>query len=684
MYRILLLLIFIVQCAAAFGQRPNIVFILADDMSFDSVSANNDKIGNMKTPCIDKLMTQGMSFRDAHSGSSVCTPTRYGLMTGRYAWRTRLKKQVLWEYGRPLIEKGRLTVAKLLKQHGYTTSMIGKWHLGMDWYDSDGKLANEHLLISDAIWKKAGGSAERVKACEERIDWSKPITGGPTDQGFDYYFGVDLPNFPPYTWIENDRVQDAPSIPKPKDMFGNDGLMVPGWKLEDILPTLAVKSAKYIAEKSKKDKPFFLYLALTSPHSPIAPSKDFIGKSGISKYADFVIETDWVVGHIVDAIDKAGIGNDTLVIFTTDNGTAPAAKFKQLESHGVDLHNHYKGHKAQIYEGGHRLPFVVRWPGVVKPKSTCEQTVCLNDFIATVADMLGVILPDNSTEDSYSILPLLTGKVKWQPYRPMVVHHDYYGNFAIRNNRWKLVEAKEKSLFDLDADIKETTNIIEKRPRITQHLSATLKKYKESGRTRLKPTSDPKVLIIGDSISLGFTGYVAEMLKGKAVVIHHKGNSKVGPNAGPTIRGVEYIEEWLGQTKWDVIHFNWGLWDMYGWHYEKDDRSPEAYEKRLDKLVTRLKKTGAKLIWGATTPVCPGPENLCKLKVSKETERKYLDAALRVMKKHDVRVNDLHGFMEPQRDKYAISDNNVHFKREGSRKLAEQVAKHIKGALKSD
>jgi len=462
-------------------KRPNIVFILADDMSFDSVSANNDKIGNMKTPHIDKLISQGMKFTDAHSASSVCTPTRYGLLTGRYPWRTRLKKQVLWQWAAPLIEKQRLTVADLLKANGYATGMVGKWHLGMDWYDADGNIANGGLKISDAFHGK-GEAAERLRKVAARIDFSKPITGGPTDHGFDYYFGVDLPNFPPYIWIENDRVQGNPSVPKPKEMFGPEGPMLPGWKLEEILPTLAVKSAKYIAEQSRKDKPFFLYVPLTSPHSPIAPSKAFIGKSGISKYADFVIETDWVVGHIAEALDKTGVADNTLLIFSTDNGTAFAANFKELEAHGVDLHNHFKGHKAQIHEGGHRLPFVVRWPGVVKPKSKCDQTVCLNDFMATVAEMLGLTLPDNAAEDSTSILGLLTGKETSQPNRPMVVHHDYRGQFAIRNGKWKLVG--ESKLYDLEADIKETTNVARDHPDVVKELLATLKKYKESGRSR--------------------------------------------------------------------------------------------------------------------------------------------------------------------------------------------------------
>jgi len=466
------------------ARKPNIVYILADDMGFDSVSANNEKMGPLKTPHIDRLRSQGMSFTDAHSGSAVCTPTRYGLLTGRYCWRTALKREVLWDYGRPLIEKGRLTVAELLKGQGYTTGIFGKWHLGLDWYDANGKPANGELKITDAIWREKGGSAERVRACEKRIDWSKPITGGPLDHGFDYYFGVDVPNFPPYTWIENDRVTALPTVPKPKEMFGTDGPMVPGWKLEEILPTIARRSAAWIVEQGKKCRPFFLYLSMTSPHTPIAPSKSFQGRSAVSKYADFLMETDWVVGHVMEALDKAGVADNTILIFTGDNGTATKANFRKLKAVGVDLQYHFSGHKGQIAEGGHRVPFVVRWPGRVKPGSTCNEVICLNDFMATVADLLDVPLPRNAAEDSASVLPLLTGESSSLPDRPMVVHHDYKGNFAIRKGKWKLVPGERPRLFDLEADPKESNDVAEGNEGVVKHMTNTLKKYRESGRLR--------------------------------------------------------------------------------------------------------------------------------------------------------------------------------------------------------
>lgn len=472
------------------SSHPNIVYILADDMSYDSVSAYNPKIGNMKTPHIDHLVDQGMSFSDAHSGSAVCTPTRYGILTGRYCWRSRLKNSVLWEWGKPLIEEDRLTVAQMLKDNGYVTGIIGKWHLGMNWYDKEGNLANHDIRITDSFFKGAG-PAERVKAVEQRIDFSKPVTGGPLDHGFDEFFGLTAPNFPPYVWIKDRSVQALPTIAKPDTMFGHPGPMVPGWTLDAILPRLAAEAAAWITERSKTDQPFFLYLPLTSPHTPIEPSAKFLGTSGISKYADFVIETDWVVGHVMEALKNAEVTENTLLIFTTDNGTSGKANFKELESHGVDLHHHFKGHKAQIHEGGHRIPFIVRWPERIKAASTCSQTICQNDFMATVADLLNVRLPHNAAEDSTSILPLLTGQASTLPDHPMVVNHDIGGNFAIRNLQWKLVASKKPQLFDLKQDPKETTNVATDHPEVVAEMTATLAQYKSEGRSTPMPEVTP-------------------------------------------------------------------------------------------------------------------------------------------------------------------------------------------------
>ncbi|MDH3346240.1 MAG: sulfatase-like hydrolase/transferase, partial [Kiritimatiellaceae bacterium] len=298
--------------------KPNIVLILADDMGIDSIAALNDQC-DIPTPHLDKLLAQGMSFSDAHSGSAVCTPTRYGVLTGRYSWRSRLKKGIVGQWERPLIEEDRLALPGMLKENGYHTACIGKWHLGWNWP------------------KKGGGFTSRFK----EIDFSGKIEGGPAGCGFDYYFGDDVPNWQPFVWIENGKMLGIPNqkVSFARHYHSSSGIGIEGWSLEAVLPKITEKSVEYINEQSKTDNPFFLYFPLTSPHTPIAPSKDFQGKSGISRYADFLMETDWCVGQILDALDKNGISDNTLVIFTADNGTSPKCNFDELKSKNVDLQN---------------------------------------------------------------------------------------------------------------------------------------------------------------------------------------------------------------------------------------------------------------------------------------------------------------------------------------------------------
>lgn len=463
-------------------------------MSYDSVSHFNPKIGNMKTPNIDRLAREGMYFTDAHSGSAVCTPTRYGLLTGRYCWRTKLKKEVLWTYGQPLIDNDRTTVADVLKTRGYQTACVGKWHLGMVWPSRTGAPANAQIGPYDKTW---GDGKEKIAAAEKNIDFTKAIQGGPRDRGFDYYFGVDVPNFAPYTWIENRHVTAIPTVHKPvnKDAtgpdFGAPGLKKDGWVLADILPGLTSKASEWIKTAAKKEGPFFLYMPLTSPHSPIAPSSGFIGKSGISKYADFVLETDWAVGEVIAALESTGQAHNTLVIFSTDNGTSRIANFQELESKGVDLHNHFRGHKAQIYEGGHRVPFIVRWPQKVNPDTVNSQTICLNDFMATMAELTGYPLKPNEGEDSTSILPLITQAQSTLPQHPHVVSHSYAGQFCIRDNDFKLILPQNKGgkyvLYDLKNDIKETRNVAEQHPEVVDKMTALLKSYVDRGRSTPGP-----------------------------------------------------------------------------------------------------------------------------------------------------------------------------------------------------
>lgn len=465
-------------------QRPNIVIILADDMGYDSVSAFNDELGGLKTPRIDKMIDEGMHFTDGHSASAVCTPTRYGLLTGRYSWRTRLKSQVLWQYGQPLLLDEELTMPEMLKQVGYQTGMVGKWHLGMAWKDKEGKVANAKVSDRDNYHR---GRSEKIAAAEAAIDWSKPYAGGPNDHGFDDYFGVDVPNFSPYTWIKNKKVTATPTVMKPDQMYGTPGLMVEGWQLEKILPGLRDAACEWIAEAAKKEEPYFLYMPLTSPHTPIAPSEEFAGKSGLTEYIDFVIETDDVVGRVLDAVDKTDEADNTIVIFTADNGTAAACGFNEQLKHGVNLRNRLRAQKSSIYEGGHRVPLVVRWPKTIKAGSRNDEVVCLNDFYATFAEMIGYELKDSEGVDSHSLWPLLTGKATTLPGRPHVVNHSYNGQYSIRDGDWKLIVPMKKGdayeLYHLGQDLKETENLASQNPERVEQMAAKLKAYVMNGRS---------------------------------------------------------------------------------------------------------------------------------------------------------------------------------------------------------
>ncbi len=469
--------------------RPNIVIILADDMSTDSVAAFNPTL-QIPTPNLDRLVSQGMTFTDAHTACSVCTPTRYGLLTGRYPWRTRLKSSVLWSYAPPLMDPQRLNLASMLKQRGYHTACIGKWHLGWNWQTNDGQ----------PIAERDSGS---------RVDFSKPVSGGPTDVGFDYYFGDDVPNFSPYAWIENNRLTAMPTIEKPDDVFGNPGPMVPGWKLEDVLPELSRRAVGYVREQAACDEPFFLYLPLTSPHAPISVAKRFRGKSGTTLYGDFVQETDWVVGQVMQAIEDSGEADNTIVIFTTDNGTslgfprkewqAELRKKKHFDTTGFELPGQQKwkpqygdfehtlrGGKFALYEGGHRVPFVVRWTDRVEAGTQNASLVSLNDVMATVAELVEFKLPTGAAEDSFSFVHALDGD---QIERPSpVVATDFGGRFSVRKGASKIIFGKQGvELYDLSIDLKETNNIAKKRPDRVKEMTKDLREIVENGRSTSGP-----------------------------------------------------------------------------------------------------------------------------------------------------------------------------------------------------
>jgi arylsulfatase A len=485
------------MAAAGSKSRPNIVIILADDLGFGDVGCNNPE-SKILTPNIDRLAKEGLRFVDAHTPCGVCSPTRYGLLTGRYPWRTELKTQVLWPWDRPLIEKDRLTLPKMLKGYGYKTAAIGKWHLGWEWQTSDGSQVNSHVRIGDPQREIRNEFAKKVLL-------DKPIAGGPTTRGFDYYFGVDLPNLPPYSFIENDHLTAPPTVAKPDSMFGWPGLMVPGWRLENVLPELTRRAVKYVEERAKAPEPFFLYLALSSPHTPIAPDDEFLGKSKAGKYGDFVQQTDWTVGQVMDSIRRSGAADNTIVIFTSDNGpenlTYPVLKEFDHASQGP-----LRGAKRMLWEGGHRVPFIAWGPGRVPAGQVEKEVICLTDMMATVAAMMGHKLPNEAAEDSYDIGPALFGKKRSKTIREATVHHSMNNEYGIRKGDWVLIESEKDAhgaaepewwrekfgipkrteageLFHLKEDLREKKNLYAQYPERVKEMHALLEKYKNDGRS---------------------------------------------------------------------------------------------------------------------------------------------------------------------------------------------------------
>jgi len=468
----------IATLATAAAERPNIVYILADDLGYGDVHCLNPQRGKIATPNIDRLATQGMVFTDAHSSSAVCTPTRYGILTGRYAWRTRLQGGVLFGLSKPLIAPDRFTVGKLLQQHGYHTACLGKWHLGMDW---------------------PGGATDNPGANGVTVDYSQPIRNGPTACGFDSFFGITGSlDIPPFIWIENDHTLGAATVRK---KFEREGPASPDFEAVDVLPALTRKACEYIGQRAAEKKPFFLYLPLNSPHAPIVPTKEWQGKGGLGDYGDFVMETDWAVGEVLAALGKHGLADNTLVIFTSDNGCSPVAGIPKLEAQGHYPSAQFRGYKADIFDGGHRIPFIARWPGRIQAGTQSDQLICLNDLMATCAELLGAKLPDNAGEDSVSILPALLGMAD-KPLREAVVHHSINGSFAIRQGRWKLELCPDSGgwgvprpgskdvqglppiqLYDMTQDVGERGNVYKEHPEVVARLTELLEKYVADGRS---------------------------------------------------------------------------------------------------------------------------------------------------------------------------------------------------------
>jgi arylsulfatase A len=468
-------------------RRPNVVVVLADDFGVGDIQAHYPE-NKIATPHLDRLVREGMSFTDAHSSSAVCSPTRYGLLTGRYNWRTRLQEWVIAAYEPPLIAADRPTLPGMLRQQGYRTGCIGKWHLGWDWPGRQPSRMTE----------KRNGQAFLP------WDFTKPVQGGPTARGFDDFFGVDLPNLPPFTFIQNDRAAPLPTakfqpdpgegIVLPRQFAGTPA--APDWRMQDILPTITERAVRYIHDRAQEPSPFCLYFSLTSPHEPVVPSPKFQGKSGIAPIADFVMETDWSVGQMMKAIDAAGIADHTIVVFTADNGHSHYTGWQELIDAGHQPSGPYRGHKGDIWEGGHRVPLVVRWPGHIEAAAKSDQLVCLTDLFATCADVVGAELPANGAEDSISFLPALLGTPP-RASRTSVVSHSNFGEFAYRDGPWKLVfrmsgpnlEASRgkptiAELYNLHSTIAETEDLSTRHPEIVARMTRDLEEVIGRGATR--------------------------------------------------------------------------------------------------------------------------------------------------------------------------------------------------------
>jgi arylsulfatase A len=471
-------------CAEPASSRPNILYILADDLGIGDVSAFNSNSA-WKTPNIDRLAREGRMFTDAHSASGVCTPSRYTLLTGRYSWRGRLKAGVLNGYDSPLIESNRMTVASFLQSHGYITAMIGKWHLGLDWARSGPK--------------------------PQDVDFSKPVGGGPTAHGFDTFFGISASlDMPPYVYLENDRATAIPTnnvTDNPAPKLWRAGPIAPDLKFEEVHPRFRERALKFLSTQatSAAAKPFFLYLAFASPHTPVVPTAEFEGKTHTTPYGDFVTQVDATVGEILSALDANNLASKTLVIFTSDNGFAPAADLAALQKINHDPSAGFRGHKADLFEGGHRIPFIARWPGQIPANTRCSQTIGQLDLLATCADILAQKLPPNAGEDSISILPLLRGS-DTPPNRPALVHQSNNGSFAIRQGPWKLLFAADSGgwssprpntaetnglpplqLYNLATDPSEKTNVQESNGEIVKKLTRQMLQLMDQGRTTEGP-----------------------------------------------------------------------------------------------------------------------------------------------------------------------------------------------------
>lgn len=463
------------------NENPSIIIIYTDDQGYGDASCLNAK-SKFQTPNIDRLASEGLTFTDGHCSDTVCTPSRYGLLTGRYSWRTELKRGVFGAERTCLIPDNRMTIASLLGKQGYRTAMVGKWHLGMDF---------------------PGTYRQR--------DWKKPTRDMPLDKGFDYYWGIPASmNYGVLAWFDGRFPETPPTLytrKKPNKIALSDYRIKPPYQAQPTMPRDLEVATDFVDsdcltrftdqainwltthQQQHADTPFFLYLPLTSPHKPVIPLERFRGQGSAGAYGEFMIETDYHVGRILDYLDEAKLNKNTLVIFTSDNGPEKtwqerATKF-QHQSNGI-----YREGKRSIYEGGHRVPFILRWPAKVKAGRKWTRPVCQTDILATLAELVGQQLPANAGEDSVSFLNVLSGGGN-QPQRPPMIHHGMQGRYAVRSANWKLVMETKKTgreLYNLASDPRESTNVLKQHPEIVRELTEKITSIVNRGRTTTGPT----------------------------------------------------------------------------------------------------------------------------------------------------------------------------------------------------
>jgi arylsulfatase A-like enzyme len=485
--------------------KPNILIIYADDLGYGDVQCYNPEKGQIKTPHLDRLAAEGIRFTDGHSSSGVCSPSRYALLTGRYHWRSYLQRSIVGLWGKAAILPNRTTIGHIAKEKGYKTYCIGKWHLGWDWNIP----ADQKKYFQFSKKKPTEVTEEHLEAWREYF--SKPIEGGPLSVGFDRYFGVDVPNWPPYCYIEDKKTIGIPVTILDPELLKNhqaskQGPALENWTLEPTLPALKDRVVQVIENQSEDSKPFMIYMPLTTPHTPLSVNEEWKGKSGLGLYGDLVMETDDIVGQVIKALKENGQYENTLIFFTSDNGCAHYIGVKDMEEKGHYASGPLRGYKSDVWEGGHRVPFIVSWPNVIKSPGVNHQLVHQTDIFSTIAEVIGYKIPDHAGEDSNSMMPLFHGENK--PIREYAVSCSIKGTPAIRHNNWKLIfdagsggwtggKSDEKlQLYNLEEDLSEQNNLYSKFPEKAKAMQAAMEKFITQGRSTPGEVQENDVKVI--------------------------------------------------------------------------------------------------------------------------------------------------------------------------------------------